>query len=131
MRISDWSSDVCSSDLVGDDYRLWHLRDDADGVDLLGVDIEDLLPGGDLLLARLGELPLVVELEQLLGLRHVDRLAGVAVGLGVLAPHRPLQAHLADRHELLRAAEGRRDAVLGRSAEHTSELQALMSTSYA
>src|SRR3546814_16294707 len=76
---------------VGDDYRLRHLRDDADGVDLLGVDIEDLLPGGDLLLARLGELPLVVELEQLLGLRHVDRMAGVAVGLGVLAPHRPLQ----------------------------------------
>src|SRR3546814_4844695 len=89
---------------VGDDYRLRHLRDDADGVDLLGVDIEDLLPGGDLLLARLGELPLVVELEQLLGLRHVDRLAGVAVGLGVLAPRRPLQAHLVDRHEILRAA---------------------------
>src|SRR3546814_8156401 len=41
---------------------------------------------------------------------------------GVLAPHRPLQAHLVDRHELLRAAEGRRDAVLGAEGDRHDRL---------
>src|SRR3546814_2937098 len=105
MRISDWSSDVCSSDLnltgsratvalhrisiavalpiepepfravdaelgagvpvedaldghvaqrAGDHHGLRHLGDDADGVDLLGVDLQDLLPGRHLLFARAG-----------------------------------------------------------------------------
>src|SRR3546814_4175488 len=39
MRISDWSSDVCSSDLVGVDRRV--AREEADGV----LIIPDLRPG--------------------------------------------------------------------------------------
>src|SRR3546814_4682680 len=137
MRISDWSSDVCSSDLnltgsratvalhrisiavalpiepepfravdaelgagvpvedaldghvaqrARDHHGLRHLGDDADGVDLLGVDLQDLLPGRHLLFARAGGRPGVVELQQALGRR---------------------------------------------SEEHTSELQSLMRISYA
>src|SRR3546814_7134090 len=41
MRISDWSSDVCSSDLVANDYALavWGLKPVRDPAPLLSPDI--------------------------------------------------------------------------------------------
>src|SRR3546814_2834653 len=118
MRISDWSSDVCSSDLV----LLHQLRVVLDG---LGHRAEDDALLGQLLAERgadrdrvehrvhghAGELgafmqrntELVVGVEQLL--RHfVERLVLRALGRGVIAD---------------------------RSEEHTSELQSLMRNSYA
>src|SRR3546814_17482501 len=47
MRISDWSSDVCSSDLIRDRYELEAgLRYDYKSLDALGYDRELRLYGG-------------------------------------------------------------------------------------
>src|SRR3546814_6111164 len=103
MRISDWSSDVCSSDLR--DFRddlLQHVG--GDGGDHVGVDIarRDRVhrdPGARAFLRqRLGE--------------AVDaRFGGGVIDLAILP----------------RLAVDRTD----RSEEHTSELQSLMRISYA
>src|SRR3546814_5262052 len=103
MRISDWSSDVCSSDLLV--RRL-----------LLGVD-QDHVGAGRLVGRRPG---------QSLGLAEPgdQRLAaGDHQEVGV-APGRAGRLDLA--LELLDPQQ-----VLARSEEHTSELQSLMRISYA
>src|SRR3546814_10794201 len=47
MRISDWSSDVCSSDLIGEHQPLGHQRDDL--IDMrIGVDVVQPYPRCDL-----------------------------------------------------------------------------------
>src|SRR3546814_5360775 len=111
MRISDWSSDVCSSDLVG------HAGEGTAGAPAgdemvqapAGEAAQDLRGRG---LAVVGGIGLVLELpgeepavlrRQFLGPAHH---AGAALGGG-----------------------GEED--LRRSEEHTSELQALMRISYA
>src|SRR3546814_9214228 len=123
MRISDWSSDVCSSDLVGNtsvlvqppsDTLLHHRRRLhavlLDALDLRRRDIaamsDDVLRSEAM--AALGEiiaqdidLPDSVDRHQIL----ID-VVNEAVGLGPLEP-------------------------LLRSEEHTSELQSLMRISYA
>src|SRR3546814_10452168 len=112
MRISDWSSDVCSSDLV-------------DG-DQLALDVE--MPEG----------PAVARRRALqVGADLVDRALEVggdegAVGahLGAPALVGPVQHGARLQQAVLdEPAEG--DARLRRSEEHTSELQSLMRISYA
>src|SRR3546814_7176074 len=96
MRISDWSSDVCSSDLVG----------------------------------RAG-------VAQSLGHHvgcHPPRVAGVEVHRGATGG-REGAGRIGDQGEALGRVGGREAAHLGqgvgRSEEHTSELQSLMRISYA
>src|SRR3546814_5501584 len=103
MRISDWSSDVCSSDL-------------HEGV------------------AGAAQFRTLAEIHA----RLLDRearlveAAGDRVELDPEGGHRPAMDHVggggdeADRH-----ADGQHDAIVGRSEEHTSELQSLMCISYA
>src|SRR3546814_3867240 len=106
MRISDWSSDVCSSDL----YR------------------PPALFGREELVA--------VEQHQLVRLGADERHAATAkafraINLAVAGDHAVGEAHgIAKLRE--RGAE-QRDAVVARnrSEEHTSELQSLMRISYA
>src|SRR3546814_5482649 len=104
MRISDWSSDVCSSDLGSD-----HARDGAQ--ERLGGHVhclEDATPRrGDH-----AEEPVVEEARQPPG--GVDEVEGVAGRRRV------------DHHEVEVGL-----LVQLRSEEHTSELQSLMSISYA
>src|SRR3546814_2449618 len=132
MRISDWSSDVCSSDLVGCVVGLADLLQDhrALALQLLlkkGRALQDV--GND------------VEGERRVLGQHLGIEGGVlAAGVGVDLP--------ADRLDLL--GDGLRAAPLGalehhvleqmrdavqlrrlRSEEHTSELQSLMRISYA
>src|SRR3546814_6858774 len=103
MRISDWSSDVCSSDL------------DSDAV-----------PGGPFGVLVLAE-------------AAIDEMAlrPAAIALPEPVEHRPDEpAVRAGRHgrdvDHDLAARHRADlAVVGRSEEHTSELQSLMRISYA
>src|SRR3546814_9258378 len=105
MRISDWSSDVCSSDLrddvAVDDALIAVLR--AGLVALLGVVLHELL-------AQLG---------------HRGRLARLGLGAtGVAAPANLGQPVLCLNSCLF-------DGQLPRSEEHTSELQSLIRNSYA
>src|SRR3546814_4441475 len=118
MRISDWSSDVCSSDLLrlvddGADmaalgHRVAHLRavehrlDDADRL-ALAVLVDEDAGRGDTALAGVDEHAL-----------HRWRQHRFEIGVG--------------QDEVRRlAAQFLMDA---RSEEHTSELQSLMRTSY-
>src|SRR3546814_10035825 len=106
MRISDWSSDVCSSDLEGEILRPHHRR--RIGVD--GVRPQHLARHAGAPLDVLG----MVRQRRIAALvAHLDR--GVEGGGDVAAQpgHRRL------------------GAVLDRSEEHTSELQSLMRISYA
>src|SRR3546814_4437982 len=110
MRISDWSSDVCSSDL-----RKIGRFQEADG--------------GTLFLDEIGEMPLDAQVKllrvlqsgevQALGARHIRE-----VDVRVIA---------ATNKRLLDEVEaGRfREDLYYRSEEHTSELQSLMRISYA
>src|SRR3546814_2044653 len=101
MRISDWSSDVCSSDLLLCDYVL--------------------LAEGTILTTPFVNLALVPEAASslLLPLRigHARAFAAFALGEPIAA---------ADAH-----AWGIANRVVERSEEHTSELQSLMRISYA
>src|SRR3546814_8700417 len=111
MRISDWSSDVCSSDLRAHDHRL------ADKVGPADIEIHAL----DLLRVIGGEAR-----EQ----QHADdadREAERARLHEHVDHHRDQDADDAHDQE---GAEARQ-ILLGRSEEHTSELQSLMRNSYA
>src|SRR3546814_5060776 len=118
MRISDWSSDVCSSDLSGDH------GDVADGRFTFRSRIDDVLRlGGFLVNPReieefLQDLP-GVESAQVVAVAHEGR--SVPFAFLIAAPG----ATLAET-EILAACR----ASL-RSEEHTSELQSLMRISYA
>src|SRR3546814_3000440 len=113
MRISDWSSDVCSSDLVGDDVsrppeRLRDHRQRGAGHVLLGEHVPQPELDPDLALAQFGDPPV----HQRLG---IDQ---------------PPVAEARHRVELQVALD---DGVLvdRRSEEHKSELQSLKRSTYA
>src|SRR3546814_1917926 len=113
MRISDWSSDVCSSDL-----RAAHLHHGVvDGA-------VEFLPAGEegLAVAALGRLQVVVQVT-VADMAEADQPHPV-VDLQDPFPRSVIELGDArDRH---------RDVVLDRrSEEHTSELQSLMRISYA
>src|SRR3546814_3986833 len=136
MRISDWSSDVCSSDLdqaAGAEpveQRLGRLEGflGADGV--VGFErLEDFLDGG----AQHRTLAVVAQVahDGLLGalLRGLDVGHNVFLdgpGLPGLSVGRENEREIMGNSGACVKRRGRR----GRSEEHTSELQSLMRTSY-
>src|SRR3546814_6715229 len=107
MRISDWSSDVCSSDLAGGGVLDQHRP------------VLRLLPGAQGLAAG------------------PDRSAAAAVGRGyapdssrfAAAVGKPILPNLPLKGRA--SGHGRRACCRRRSEEHTSELQSLMRISYA
>src|SRR3546814_1000989 len=110
MRISDWSSDVCSSDLAGVDdvlLRLRHLLGTADG---------DRRPGADM--HGQAVFPLHFRRQQ---------PGTIRITIGFVADH-ALREQAGEGF-----AVGQREVsgVTQRSEEHTSELQSLMRISYA
>src|SRR3546814_5391348 len=109
MRISDWSSDVCSSDLQVFRYRL--RIGEFDVFHMAQIDLMDDLLG----INPLNDSPALFadQVEQ-------HRLAIGLQGFGLLARG-------ADDVGI----EGSGQPTLGRSEEHTSELQSLMRISYA
>src|SRR3546814_9440551 len=109
MRISDWSSDVCSSDLYGRGSLSRTGLDDADGSVLSGDDRDP---------AASGRKP-----------GNRDRPQGRTRYAGTDDTPRPRLCEDADHR---RSVQGRRDfSGRARSEEHTSELQSLMRISYA
>src|SRR3546814_10782523 len=116
MRISDWSSDVCSSDLAilvegDDDQHLRPLRallqrvDHSGDMAIAGVDI------------RIAGVHVEIALRLVEGNRR--QRARLDIGEEFVGPRRLTQAAVAP-------VPGAR-----RSEEHTSELQSLMRISYA
>src|SRR3546814_15586255 len=86
MRSSDWSSDVCSSDLEALPLRLVGVRQDdpleRHGADVLGADVVALLGGGQQRVQDLDRrLEHLDEFEQPLG--GAVQAAGIAVGVGI------------------------------------------------
>src|SRR3546814_2092130 len=120
MRISDWSSDVCSSDLI-------LLRDGDEGLEVLMVERTGsasyaagkfVFPGGTVDAADAGHA----------GPEAALRVAAIRetyeeCGLLLADPVPVTVAPAPDFATLLQSA--------GRSEEHTSELQSLMRISYA
>src|SRR3546814_1666861 len=107
MRISDWSSDVCSSDLVEPaPQRADQLRADAHLALHLGrAQVEVAVPEADILAGVL----VGVERQRLGLVEHLDRGRD--------------HFHLAGGNLRIRR--------LARSEDHTSELKSLMRISYA
>src|SRR3546814_1016085 len=119
MRISDWSSDVCSSDLVAPGLRLFQrLEDGVPGVvvdRVRGLDDGDPRP-------RLRPRRKPEPRRQLAHLVDHDLRA-------LLGRRRPQLPFVADQQQVgVRTVAIR---VCQRSEEHTSELQSLMRISYA
>src|SRR3546814_10497510 len=110
MRISDWSSDVCSSDLIHQTTLCQH-------DDLLAVrkfdQVGARLDLGPLVIGQRRDLDLAVEMADV---AH-DR-------------HRLHRSHMFGGDDVGVAGRGAKD-VGARSEEHTSELQSLMRISYA
>src|SRR3546814_3545444 len=116
MRISDWSSDVCSSDLLGrDDVRELCHRNRRDG-DEAGERDNDRNDERD-------PRPVDEDVEH-----GSDPAVGRGRGRDGLTRSNLLQAFDDD---LLALLEALGDDDIGRSEEHTSELQSLMRISYA
>src|SRR3546814_2468570 len=110
MRISDWSSDVCSSDLC-EETLARHLALGVKGLDRNGIERHRAVHGGA-----------AVRLDDVQKLWPVHEVAHVGRQLAEVA-----QA-VEDAH--LRIAQDAEPARL-RPEEHTSELQSLIRTSYA
>src|SRR3546814_3403150 len=114
MRISDWSSDVCSSDLHFE--RLGLLRD-------VGIPLRHMRH--EACGKRLAERRM----------RHAERLEDMVLDIGVeIFAADALDDIARERGRVIgigRRRAGREDAFGQRSEEHTSELQSLMRISYA
>src|SRR3546814_3847037 len=137
MRISDWSSDVCSSDLVvGEKLHRQAVEDRRDE----GI--------GSVQFHRVGGL--LAGARETIGVRQQDHLAAARRHLlhvgGGLLEQRPRGGADDDRHVLVDEGDGAVLHLAGgvalgvdvadllqlqRSEEHTSELQSLMRISYA
>src|SRR3546814_10483958 len=126
MRISDWSSDVCSSDLACDDV----------GSEIVEVDADRGLVGRPVDLRIIGEFRRFEEGRAAAVERDVRVAGRCAIGdhrdglrRGVRRPVGDLDVeHGGEATQALRADAERIDL---RSEEHTSELQSLMRISYA
>src|SRR3546814_4480765 len=109
MRISDWSSDVCSSDLVGYGFAALFLRLHDDAIFLTPISVGGNAPGAEKCLQGFADV--------------LHRDAEIAGAVGV---YRNVQLGLGF---LVIAIEIDDSGI--RSEEHTSELQSLMRISYA
>src|SRR3546814_10459922 len=127
MRISDWSSDVCSSDLSAVSKQL------AEFERSVGVSLFQRLPRG-MRLTEAGRMLqgfanrlFAIEAEAEHALRDLRQLARGRIAIGA---SRTIGAYILPR--VLAAFRAEHPGVeLARSEEHTSELQSLMRISYA
>src|SRR3546814_4543229 len=120
MRISDWSSDVCSSDLSSP-AELAPTSEQQNNWPLWGLHYES---GG-----RAGEPPALPAARRLLALyQDWTRARGTEARAAVWRQMLDLHAEQVFTIGLVGAV---RQPVVARSEEHTSELQSLMRISYA
>src|SRR3546814_8705219 len=136
MRISDWSSDVCSSDLL----RASQIAGQVDTAAALAIqrrqDFFDVVSEiSNSTLRDFGHFDETTRdhfratLVKLASLVAIGLLILVAVYLHILwqfRVHKRLEAQQKESDELLRLAVDSVDGMIIRSEEHTSELQSLM-----
>src|SRR3546814_8844511 len=133
MRISDWSSDVCSSDLeIGEEPALQQrVVAEIDAGDDVRRQEGGLLGFGEEIVDVAVERHAADDLDGdiLLG----DQLGGVEHVIGLLCRERLVEDLHAEipRREVAGIDRLEQVAAQESSAEHTSELQSLMRTSYA
>src|SRR3546814_10245097 len=132
MRISDWSSDLCSSDLddVGSPVPV-EVMLPAPAQGAIGIEVRAADSDATRLLAEINHEPtfdaVMMERALLAALGGTCRSPVAALAL-------PQDSGFKMRAEILLPDGGetvRGEASGGRSEEHTSELQSLMRTSYA
>src|SRR3546814_4144527 len=140
MRISDWSSDVCSSDLLGEMALARHEieREGEAGSDEGQGEIKPALARTKPDPHRIGHDP---DHEDRPGRQYVDgeKSGGAAAAIGIEKEGRQEQqiAALPHPRDPVKPGRGRRGdrdqdiEQVARSEEHTSELQSLMRISYA
>src|SRR3546814_7816940 len=117
MRISDWSSDVCSSDLAMADITSQDMA-----TKLLAAGFERNSSSASALSDPIADTPMIVTLDQLRPYDHDPRMKRNSA-------YDEIKASIRERGLDASPAITRR---LGaRSEEHTSELQSLMRISYA
>src|SRR3546814_6091112 len=121
MRISDWSSDVCSSDLLTQDQKTGRWRMTASGADGdIVIDAGHVISSAPMreLAARIHPLP-ACALNAAPNLKYRDFLTvALKIRSEDLFPDNWIYIHDSK-------------VQVGRSEEHTSELQSLMRISYA
>src|SRR3546814_5827310 len=118
MRISDWSSDVCSSDL-----RLVAQHEDQDDA---GDEAADVRPPADVVGRRAAEGGDELEADP-----EDQQQPGRQVERDEADRHQHAGLRVQDEIGAEHAGDGAAGADQRRSEEHTSELQSLMRTSYA
>src|SRR3546814_6771130 len=121
MRISDWSSDVCSSDLTGALAADAVVGDEAADRHARAILQQRQHRGGDIAADVLD-----IDVDAVRAGRR--ELRGVVRGLVVDAG---IEAERSDGGALVGAAGDADHARTARTEEHTSELQSLLRTSYA
>src|SRR3546814_8903385 len=131
MRISDWSSDVCSSDLGGrvlGHHRLTaRIAGDIGVGDILADDVERRLIGAD---ARRAKAKQVAHS----GVPFASSVAAIGCARSrksAIAFAMPSVPRFAISSEKRASCMSRKVLIASRSEEHTSELQSLMRISYA
>src|SRR3546814_5037078 len=117
MRISDWSSDVCSSDL----RRVRRKAEHRHAVPHLGLAVPAIED------AEIGEFALCLHRPQLRG----EILFQIGTERGPIGPRGPIVNHQRVRPLLEFLLRHRIGNGCERSEEHPSELQSLMRISYA
>src|SRR3546814_6193148 len=142
MRISDWSSDVCSSDLYPIDEALKIIKDNSkakfvEAVDVavrLGVDAkksDQQVRGSTVLPAGTGKAVRVAVFTPA-GAKADEALAAGADAVGMDDLAEKMQGGDLSYDVVIATPDAMRVVgKLGRSEEHTSELQSLMRISYA
>src|SRR3546814_3566016 len=127
MRISDWSSDVCSSDLPDEDHATERVINARIGVAVSERAEQPLRDRGRILVEQIVDARAHREI-----LQHIDRACkveiAVSVDLAVDDIGRALEEFIVGVARQFGAAEIA--PVERRSEEHTSELQSLMRISY-
>src|SRR3546814_4770574 len=114
MRISDWSSDVCSSDLIGEALTRYLAEDGIRVIGGIEYHAAEKTESGIRLRARQNGQTVALDAERVL--IATGRTPNIE-GLGL--------------EEAGIAVDGSRGIAVDRSEEHTSELQSLMRISYA
>src|SRR3546814_5681637 len=131
MRISDWSSDVCSSDLVPRNVvitgaaSVTSVTFTITGTDVFGDDLVETITGPTGATAASGKKAFKTVTAIAVS---ATTTAAVTVGTGDVLG---LPVYLPSSGAVLKELQDGASATAGRSEEHTSELQSLMRITYA